>query len=417
LTTRPDAGPGVDVSLAAGATVRHPAIFFPLFVPFGLSAGYVSVTLGFQLAAAGLSTGLIATLVALSIWPQTWKMLWAPVVDTIGNPKLWYGVGAAGVGGTILAMTLIPATARQLPALSLLVVASSVASTLVSMASEVFMAHSVPPVAQGRASGWAQAGNFGGSGIGGGLGLYLAQHVHAVWVSGAVLTLLCFACWACVLFLPPAPRVQRPPRYFDTIVDLLRDVWSTSRLRIGYLALIIMLLPIASGGATGLWPAIAGEWHAGADLVALVNGVIGGLTQAVGCLIGGYVCDRMDEKSTYCLFGLLAGMVAVLMAWAPRTPAVFVVFTLVYGVMIGGGYAAYSAVVLKAIGKGAAATKFNLMAAVSNVPIALMTTFDGWMHDRGGSTLMLYGELAAPAAAIAGFALFAYVTRPRRAIR
>lgn len=45
-----------------------------------------------------------------------------------------------------------------------------------------------------------------------------------------------------------------------------------------------------------------------------------------------------------------------------------------------------------------------------------MTTFDGWTHDRGGSTLMLYGELAAPAAAIAGFALFAYATRSRRAI-
>ena len=38
----------------------------------------------------------------------------------------------------------------------------------------------------------------------------------------------------------------------------------------------------------------------------------------------------------------------------------------------GAGYAAYSAVVLEVIGRGAAATKFNLMASVANVPVTFM---------------------------------------------
>ena len=75
--------------------------------------------------------------------------------------------------------------------------------------------------------------------------------------------------------------------------------------------------------------------------------------------------------------------------------------------------AAYSAIVLQAIGQRSAATNFNLMAAVANVPLALMTSFDGWVHDRFGTDAMLYGELLLPAATIVGFAVFVVATRPR----
>jgi PAT family beta-lactamase induction signal transducer AmpG len=71
-------------------------------------------------------------------------------------------------------------------------------------------------------------------------------------------------------------------------------------------------------------------------------------------------------------------------------------------------------VVLEAIGKGAAATKFNLLAAASNVPIAAMTDVDGLFHDRYGTSAMLYGEAAVALLAIAGFALLARTTQPRR---
>ena len=123
----------------------------------------------------------------------------------------------------------------------------------------------------------------------------------------------------------------------------------------------------------------------------------------------------MRPGQAYCLFGLLTGAVAVAMAWWARTPAAFVVFTLAYSAFVGCGYAAYSAIVLEAIGQRSAATNFNLMSAISNVPIALMTTFDGWSHDRFGTSAMLYGELALPAATIAAFAVFVIATKPRTA--
>ncbi|GAC1526199.1 MAG: hypothetical protein NVS2B4_02750 [Ramlibacter sp.] len=273
------------------------------------------------------------------------------------------------------------------------------------------MAQCVPAPMQGRASGWAQAGNLGGSGVGGGLGLLLVEHVSQAWVSGAVLAIICLACWGCVLVIPRALRTRSAPSYVDELKGVARDVWEVARSRVGYLALILMLLPIASGAAP--WSAIAGEWKADADLVAWVNGIAGGLASAAGALVGGYLCDRLSPARAYCAFGLAAGAIAVVMAWSTRSPSAFVVFTMGYAALIGCGFAAYSAIVLQAIGQRSAATNFNLMSALSNVPVAIMTSFDGWVHDRFGTNAMLYGEMALPAATIAAFVLFSLATTPR----
>ena len=135
------------------------------------------------------------------------------------------------------------------------------------------------------------------------------------------------------------------------------------RSRIGILALMICLLPIGSGAAQNLWSPIAGEWHASADVVAFVTGAMSGLISAVGCLVGGWLCDRMDRKTAYCLFGFLLAAAAVGMALCPRTSDQYIFWTSAYAFVVGLCYAAYCAVVLEAIGGTAAATKFSFLSA------------------------------------------------------
>lgn len=412
ITAHAEGGPALDEAHASAGALRYPIVFLPLFAPFGISSGYVSVTLGFLLARAGVPTAIIGALIALSVWPQTWKMLWAPVVDTVGNPKLWYGLGTVLVGLTILLMSVLPMTRAEVPVFSTLIVISSVASTAVSMSTEIFMANQTPPELRGRASGWSQAGNLGGAGIGGGLGLLLAEHVPHAWVSGAVLAVICLGCWAGVLFLPRLQRTAKAPSYLAELKGVVLDVWAVAKSRLGYLALIIMVLPLASGAMP--WSAVADEWGASGNLVAVVNGVVGGVASMVGAMMAGWVCDRMDPKRAYCLFALVVGAFAAVMVVLPRTPTVFTVFVLLYMAAVGMGYTGYAAIVLEAIGKKSAATNWNLMAALSNIPIAAMYTFDGWVHDRFGTNAMLLGELALPAIAILGFGVLVLATRPRR---
>lgn len=411
MTVHIEAESGEDPLHTSPATIRHPAIFAPLFAPFGVGSGYVSVTLAYLLGEAGLSVAIIATLIAFNAWPQTVKMLWAPFVDTIGNPKVWYAIGTISVGLSILVMSILPKTEAEIPLFMALIAFASVTATFVSMSAEIFMANQVPAEMRGRASGWSQAGNLGGAGLGGGIGLLLAENLAQPWISGVVISAACFACWFATLALPPLVRTSLARSYVGELKEVAVNVWAVARSRIGYLGLLIMLLPIGSGGVP--WAAISQEWGAGGNMVALVNGIAGGLAAVVGALIAGFVCDRMELKRAYSLFGILVGLVAVALIFLPRTPTVFVVGVLAYQMMIGMTYTGYAAIVLEAIGKKSAATNFNLMAALANIPIAVMSMVDGHLFDAYGMNTMLLGELLIPAAAILLFWLFVAATAKR----
>jgi PAT family beta-lactamase induction signal transducer AmpG len=126
--------------------------------------------------------------------------------------------------------------------------------------------------------------------------------------------------------------------------------------------------------------------------VVLITGLLGGVISAVGCLAGGWLCDRMDRKKAYVLFGVLQAASGIAMALLPHTPLMFVVWVSIYTFANGLCYAAFSAFVLEVIGKGAAATKYNALASLSNVPIYYMTGLDGWAHDRWNSAAMFFTE-------------------------
>jgi MFS family permease len=387
-----------------GATVKHPHpwIFLALVTPFGVSTGYVSVTLAFLLGAKGATGLAIGGLVAASTLPQTWKVLWAPLVDTTLTPRLWYLIGALGVGLTILAMSVVPNPISAIPLLSVLAAVSSIASSLCGMTADSMLAY-FDAKQQGRASGWAQAGNFAGTGVGGGIGLYLAQHIQAQWVSGLGLGLLCMACATVLPLAPAVPRLVRPS-IAATFVEVLREVWAVVKSRAGLLVIFLMLLPIGSGGLQGLWNSAAPEWKVSADTVALTGGLITGVASGLAALFGGYVCDWIDRRTAYCLFGVLIAVEVVIASFMPRTPEVWIVSSVLYNALLGACYAAYSAVVLEVIGRGAAATKFNLMASVANVPVTFMPIVDGLLHDRHGTNAMFYGEAALSVAAAIVFA-------------
>jgi MFS family permease len=372
----------------------HPSVFLFLIVPFGAMGGYLSVAIGYQLTQAGVSVEEVAALIAASYIPQTWKFLWAPVADMTLSRKTWYLLAGLVSALGIFVTGAVPADAASLPLLYAAVLISNVASTFLAMATESLMVYNTPPESQGRAGGWFQAGNLGGNGLGGGAGLWLAQTLPDPWMAAAAIAVACALCCAALWFVPEPPPLARTGTYGRMLVAVLKDLWQVVRARAGILALLICFLPIGSGAASNLWAAVADDWHAGANTVALATGVFSGIVSALGCLFGGYGSDRMDRKTAYALYGLLMALSTVAMALAPRTETMYVVFTLIYAFIQGLTYAGFTAVVLETIGLGAAATKYNLYASLSNMPIAYMTLVDGWAHSRWGAAGLLNVEAA-----------------------
>ena len=391
----------------------HPSALMILYLPFGAAGGYYIVTLGFLLPKAGVSVEDVAGLVALFLFPNTWKVLWAPIVDTTLTARRWYMIAAVSTGLIMLATAFIPAVPEQLWTFRIMALISSITSSVCAMSAERLMAYTTPDHLRGRAGGWSQAGNLGGSGLGGGLGLWLAQNVSA-WSAGAALgigTLLC--CFALLVFEEPKDDGAHL-NYGQALANLGKDIWTIAISRTGFLTLLLLFLPIGSGAASNLWPAVAGDWHADADTVALVNGLLNGIVSMAGCLVGGYLSDVVNRKTGYAIFGVLLAGCAIAMAEAPRTVDMFVIFTLVYAFILGLAYASFCAVTLETIGKGAAATKYNLLACLSNMPITYMTKVDGWAQGKWGSSGMLYTEALTGVAAIVLFGFIVLGTRRRR---
>jgi MFS transporter, PAT family, beta-lactamase induction signal transducer AmpG len=370
----------------------HPIVFLFLNIPFGAMTGFLTVTVAYLLSKAGVSAQSIAELIAISYLPHTWKFLWAPVVDTTLKRKQWYLLSAVASGVGIYATGALPYGAASLPLLTAIVLISNLAVTFNSMSVESLMAHATSENEKGRAAGWFQAGNLGGYGLGGGAGLWLAERMSVGWVPGAILGASCILCCFGLIFLEEPDESHRANGLRHAVVHIVKDLWSVARSRLGYLGLLICFLPIGTGAASNLFSAIAGDWHATADTVAWSNGVLNGLVSAVGCIVGGFICDRMDRKHAYALFGVLMSASAVAMGFCPRTQFTYVVFVLLYSFITGFAYAGFSAVVLEAIGGGAAATKYSLFASLSNMPIAYMTAVDGWAYARWGASDMLYVE-------------------------
>ncbi len=383
----------------------HPSVFMFLIIPFGVVSGYVTVSLAYLLGKSGVPVGQVAALVAASVIPHTWKFAWAPLIDSVLTRKTWYVLASVSSAAGIVTIGAMPLGMHSLPTLTAAVLLANFAVTFLGMATDSLMAYGTPPELKGRAGGWFQAGSLGGCGLGGGAGLWLAGRftnaTTAVILAGA-----CLVCCFALFFVPEPVSTVREERLFKTLGNVFKDLWNVARSRLGFLALFLCLLPIGSGAASNLWSAVAGDWHASADTVALVTGVLGGLLSAGGCLLGGWVCDRINRKSAYLIYGGLQALCALGMAAAPRTRWTYIIFTSLYAVILGLTYAGFTAFVLEAMGTGAAATKYNVFASLSNAPIYFMTLIDGWAHPRWGPAGMLETEAAICLLGMALFVIF-----------
>jgi MFS transporter, PAT family, beta-lactamase induction signal transducer AmpG len=406
------------------AHTPHPFLFLLLFIPFGAVPGFLTVALAYELKKKGIDTGDIAIVVGLSYVCLLLKWLWAPLVDTLSTRKTWY-VGSTLLCGLGLWLAGRAATGPH-PSLVLIsawLTISTFTSTLLAMAIESLMAATIPDDRRGSAGGWSMAGNLGGQGLGGGLALWLVESQGLTEAqSGAALGLVCVLCCLALRGVDDTRPLLKVEGHVESaghlgvaanLKAIGSDLWDLLRSRVGILALMICLLPIGSGAAQNLWSPIAGEWHASADVVAFVTGAMSGLISAIGCLIGGWICDRMDRRTAYILFGFLIALTAIGMALCPRTSNQYVFWTSAYAFGVGLCYAAYCAVVLEAIGQTAAATKFSFLSAVSNSPIMLMTFVDGAANTRWGTNGMLWTDALCGVVGIVVFAAVAGGTRRR----
>ena len=374
----------------------HPLAFTVLVVPFGATFGFVSVALAFLATQRGLTVQQGAELIAAGMFPNVVKLLWAPVADTTLTRKRWYLLACVLSAAGMFAMAAVPLGPSTLRLMEAVIFITSVASTFLGFAVEAMMAHLTPPADRGRVSGWFQAGNLGGNGIGGGMGLWLLTNLPAGWLAGLILAGLTLACAAALPLLPEVPAEARPTSIAGTVRNVALDFWRAMSSRDGVLSAVLCFVPVGTGAASGVLAQaeVAAHWHAGVHAVELVQGFLTGVISMVGCVVGGYGCKRLGSRTAYVVYGAAMAGVTATMAVLPASPLVYVAGGLTYSFITGFCFAAFSAFVLDAIGAGNAATKYNGFASISNAPIWYMGLLLAAVETRLGGRGMLFAESA-----------------------
>jgi MFS family permease len=390
----------------------RPWHFFFLVLPYGASFGFVSVALPNLARQRGISVSAIGAVVAAAFLPHAPKFLWAPVVDVTGSRKGWYLFALVLVCAGTFASMAMPIAESSLPALTAVVVASQVGLTLMGMACEGLIGHGFSPEHKGHAAGWFQAGTFVGAGVGGGAALELATHFGGA-TAGAIIGAVLGVC-ALPLLLFDEPRNSTKRSLREALGWLGRDLAALWRSPGGIAALFICVSPVGSGAASNLFGAIADDWRASPELVALTTGALGGVVSAVGALGGGRLTARIGRRSAYALGGGLTACAGVAMALAPHTALAYAVLTLAYQAFNGLAFAAFSAFAFEVAGKGAVATKYNVLASLVNISISYATRIDGAAHARWGGSGVLLTDAAMTGVGIAALAGIVAWTRSGR---
>ncbi|MEO5717977.1 MAG: MFS transporter [Chthoniobacterales bacterium] len=371
----------------------NPLTYSFLVLPYGICNGFVSITLPFSLVREGFSVATAASVVALGLSANLWRFAGAPLVDLTLSLRRWYSLGLGACSVTLLLLGLTPLQPGTVVAVTGLAFLASVGANFVVIPVGGLIAHTVREEQKGRAAGWYQAGNLGGTGLGGGAGVWLASH-YSLFVAGTTLAACMLLAGLALRFVPDVR-----PILGETIGQRLwllgKDLLDLLRTPLGFLTVILVTSPIGAGAMNNLWSAVAPDWHADANTVALITGVLNGVLSALGCVVGGLVADRVGRWWSYFGSGVLLGLVAIGLAVAARTTNFFAAGVLLYAFFSGVAYAAFSAIVLVAIGRGAASTKYALLSSFGNIPVIYMTSFNSWTHDRYGTAGMLWLEAVA----------------------
>ncbi len=396
-----------------------PPIFAVTILPFAAAIGYMTIAAPYWLATRGVSLALIGAISGTCLAPHAFKFLWAPLLDLGARRRTWYVVTTLLTAVLLVVLALLPSPERHLGLFTALAFLANVFGTTACAAADGLMAITTAPERKGRAAAWRMAGNVGGTNVLGAFVLWVSKRSSVPFAGVALAAITAAAAPAALFIHEPRPiaaaRTGSLARAAgQSLAAIGRDLWSTVRSREGWTGIVICAVPVGAGALTNIFSAMAPEYGAGEDLVAAVNGFWGGVVGAAGSFLGGWIADRMNRRLAYALSGLIIAGCATAMLVAPMTALTFTWGTLAYNFATGISFATLAALVLEMVGHSvAAATKYTLFIAVSNLAGSYVTALDGWASElrHAGARGSLAADAVLTLAGIGVLLVMVWLTR------
>jgi len=359
--------------------MKHPPpwLFVLTGTTYGVVGQFTGLVMPYATEHAGADLGSIGWYNALLFVPTFLLFLYAPIVDIGPRRKYWLVIVSA-IGAACLVASFQMKLPDQITAYLAFGFAAQLISGLVGSCSGGLMAASLPDELRGKAGGWYNIGNLSGGGAFAAIAIAMIGHDVDPRLIGAVVAVMMMGPSLGALWIDEPPRPRVSPR--EVFRQTLREVGGVLTSRSGITGIALSLSPVGTAALANFFSGMSKPYGVGPNTVAAVTGFGTVGFNALGALIGGYLCDRFNRRVLYLVSAALTAMCGIAMALSPRSPSTYVLGVTSYALVTGFCYAAFTAYVLETIGKSdrTAATKYSLFTAASNFAI----TYVGWIDTR-----------------------------------
>jgi len=401
---------GVRDEYVAVASER-PWIFGLLIAPMAVLAnGLFQGALSYLLRQQGVPIERIGEIVGLLILPQTIYFLWSPITDFLLPRRTWLILGSMA-GAVTVAIAFRQKNLASPAAVGLMFFGGCLTQLVVSSAGGMMGA-----VKNERNRRLAGSFYQGGSLAFGALAIYVLTAMAAKvsqgelgWIVAALVGLPSLvALWA------PKQEPIVDQRFGETMLRVWREFKGTFLRWKALPYTLCMLFPMASGAAIGLLPGIAQDYGVSGQQVGWMNGLGGALLTAAGALAATLIPARIRATVGYLSLGILNCVTLGVLWLGPQTPVNYFIGVTLYLFTIGTCYAMFTAVILEFLGDSgkSGSGRYAIINSLGNVPVAYMTTLDGWGGKHFGPR-GLPGTEAVVGAVGASILLGYFLTRKR----
>jgi MFS transporter, PAT family, beta-lactamase induction signal transducer AmpG len=290
--------------------------FCVLYVAQGIPWGFTAITLPAYLAAHGLTTDAVATALAVTVLPYTFKIFWGPIVDAFpsrrfGRRRPWIIGAQLMMAVTIGTMILIPDLTRDLDLLVAMVFVHTIFNSLQDIATDALAVDLLDEDERGRTNGLMYGSKYFGGILGGaGMSTLIAWQSMRFALVAQTITLL--AIMLVPMLVRERPRDAEVPRiplavlgrklrsWFER-TEFRREVRRLVRSAGVHAALLGGLAMLLSNVAGGLLTAVAPVLFTqdlGWDFEHYTQ-LVGGPGLAAGLagsVIGGFLADLVGHR-------------------------------------------------------------------------------------------------------------------------
>lgn len=375
-----------------------------LYVAQGIPWGFMATTLPTHIKASGrVGDAVVASALAMTTLPYTFKWIWGPIMDFVTIPRLgrrrpWILFAQGMMAVTVIVIVAIPDVTlpESIDTLAWMILIHTVFNSMQDVAVDALAVDLLDDDERGRANGLMYACKYAGGAIGGaGMGRVIAAYDlrTALIVQTAILV--------AIMLVPLLVRERSgPPPVSSKPREILAGLAQVANLRTTFVvAMLVLVLNVALGtlyvAAFGLY---VGElqWKA-TDYTDLVGGVqlFAGLG---GSIVGGFLADALGRRRVIAgaAIGLGAGWLVFATSQGLWSNDVFVYTLAIWetsctSVMV----VATIALCMEASSPRVGATQFTSYMALSN-----LSTTIGYKLGGHATEVLSYAELYALAGVV-----------------